>query len=239
MQHDRKQEEIPLGLATAHRVLRGAVAIFISPMFKEARTALDYLDNLYNSISKGSAYYIPSSKNEARHFAATTIERDLRLAKPEPGRADLAALYEGGGHGQRRTDSPIKVSGDLGEILDNVPRGCRPHVQERREGVSGQSTDTANARSSTTGGQALARYGQRASTSRRSSKKPSASPTSTRRAVEAPTTSTNRAPEASGNTPGDRDLLPGVLRDLHPLVRVCHHVHVRRLGPAAGALMPR
>ena len=34
------------------------LVIFFMPVF-EGKNGLDYLDNLYNSISKGSAYYIP------------------------------------------------------------------------------------------------------------------------------------------------------------------------------------
>ena len=43
---------------------------FSSPRFSEAN-GLDYLDSLYNSISKGSAYYIPKFKEEAKAFNGT------------------------------------------------------------------------------------------------------------------------------------------------------------------------
>jgi hypothetical protein len=37
------------------------LAVIFSPIFK-GHNGLEYLDNLYNSISKGSAYYIPKVK---------------------------------------------------------------------------------------------------------------------------------------------------------------------------------
>ena len=38
--------------------------IFFSPIYA-GKNGLEYLDNLYNSISKGSAYYIPKVKKKS------------------------------------------------------------------------------------------------------------------------------------------------------------------------------
>lgn len=40
------------------------LAVMFSPVF-QGQNGMQYLDSLYNSISKGSAYYIPASKEEA------------------------------------------------------------------------------------------------------------------------------------------------------------------------------
>jgi len=40
--------------------------IMFSPVFK-GQNGLEYLDALYNSISKGSAYYIPKVKEKSDH----------------------------------------------------------------------------------------------------------------------------------------------------------------------------
>src|SRR3990167_7477000 len=40
------------------------LAVMFSPVF-QGQNGMQYLDSLYNSISKGSAYYIPNSKDEA------------------------------------------------------------------------------------------------------------------------------------------------------------------------------
>ena len=39
--------------------------IFFLPVF-EGKNGLDYMDNLYNSISKASAYYIPKVTEETK-----------------------------------------------------------------------------------------------------------------------------------------------------------------------------
>ena len=46
--------------------------IMFSPIFQD-QNGLDYLDNLYNSISKGSAYYIPKVKKESDHFKNKSV----------------------------------------------------------------------------------------------------------------------------------------------------------------------
>ena len=58
-----KKKEFFLGPG-AHDRLRGPVHLLLAFLRREERAGL--LDNLYNSISKGSAYYIPKMKDEAR-----------------------------------------------------------------------------------------------------------------------------------------------------------------------------
>ena len=48
------------------------LAIFFSPVFG-GHNGLDYLDNLYNSISKGSAYYIPNLRDQNREFKGASL----------------------------------------------------------------------------------------------------------------------------------------------------------------------
>jgi hypothetical protein len=46
--------------------------IIFMPVF-EGQNGLNYLDNLYNSISKGSADYIPKVKKEADAFTGNSV----------------------------------------------------------------------------------------------------------------------------------------------------------------------
>ena len=52
-----KTKELGIGIFLMVTFIAVMVVIFM-PIFDGDNT-LDYLDNLYNSISKGSAYYIP------------------------------------------------------------------------------------------------------------------------------------------------------------------------------------
>ncbi len=91
--------------------------IFFSPIF-EGKNGLDYLDNLYNSISKGSAYYIPKVKKESDHFKGKAVTVSLAMAGKK--QADQVALLFGtGGTEAIVQETQVKVTGDLGKILEN------------------------------------------------------------------------------------------------------------------------
>ena len=79
---------------------------------------LDYLDNLYNSISKGSAYYIPKVKEEADKFMGTSVSVTLVMAEEERAGQTVPLLMQGDAL-VNISGTELKVSGDLGKILDN------------------------------------------------------------------------------------------------------------------------
>ena len=93
------------------------LAIFFSPVFK-GHNGLDYLDSLYNSISKGSAYYIPKLKDEAKGFNGTNVELSFAMADPTQAQ-QTAPLFMKAGAMVNVTDAKLKVTGDLGKILEN------------------------------------------------------------------------------------------------------------------------
>ncbi len=69
--------------------------IIFSPVFK-GQNGLEYLDALYNSISKGSAYYIPKVKEETGNFAGKSIEVTLSMADEKQAN-QTALLFKKGG----------------------------------------------------------------------------------------------------------------------------------------------
>ncbi|MEA2082998.1 MAG: hypothetical protein U9O82_01905 [Thermodesulfobacteriota bacterium] len=95
------------------------IAIFI-PLFDKQdgtkQNALEYLDDLYNSISKGSAYYIPAVKEHADAYIGSEVE--VTLAMADSAQADQTLkLYETAGCNVTASDNELKVSGDLGKIM--------------------------------------------------------------------------------------------------------------------------
>jgi ABC-type Na+ efflux pump permease subunit len=91
--------------------------IMFSPVFG-GMNGLDYLDNLYNSISKGSANYIAKVKEETDAFNGTDITVTLDLEKEEKAEK-TAALFNYTGALVNVSGPSLKVSGDLGKILAN------------------------------------------------------------------------------------------------------------------------
>jgi hypothetical protein len=91
--------------------------IFFSPVFK-GQNGLDYLDSLYNSISKGSAYYIPKLKDEAKTFNGSSVELSFAMANPTQAQ-QTSQLFMKAGAMVNVTDAKLKVAGDMGKILDS------------------------------------------------------------------------------------------------------------------------
>ncbi len=114
MSANRKKLPAGIALLVAFFVV---LAVIFSPLF-EGHNGLDYLDSLYNSISKGSAYYIPKLKEDARAFNGSQVEIALNLANAA--QAEQAAkLFMQSGALVNVSGAALKVSGDLGKILDN------------------------------------------------------------------------------------------------------------------------
>ena len=91
--------------------------IIFSPVFK-GQNGLEYLDALYNSISKGSAYYIPKVKEETSNFVGRSIEVTLSMADEK--QADQTALlFKKGGASTTVAGASLRITGDLGKILEN------------------------------------------------------------------------------------------------------------------------
>jgi hypothetical protein len=91
--------------------------ILFMPVFS-GKNALENLDMLYNSISKGSAYYIPKAKKAAKPLIGTQISLDLKLDTDKQAK-QIASLFEKGGARVQVSGANLKVSGDLGQILEN------------------------------------------------------------------------------------------------------------------------
>ncbi|MFH1242421.1 MAG: hypothetical protein V1689_08675 [Pseudomonadota bacterium] len=91
--------------------------LFFSPIF-EGKNGLDYLDDLYNSISKGSADYIQKVKEESEPFKGSPANVSLDM-KSEKQAQQTALLFKKSGATVDVSGLKLKVSGDLGNILEN------------------------------------------------------------------------------------------------------------------------
>jgi len=90
---------------------------FFLPIFG-GQNGLNYLDNLYNSISKGSAYYIDRVQKDAEAYKGKII--DVTLKMPQHRRIEeLAKLFRASDASVSSTGTDIHVKGDLWGILKN------------------------------------------------------------------------------------------------------------------------
>jgi len=93
------------------------LTLIFSPIFK-GQNGLEYFDDLYNSISKGSAYYIPKVKQETDAFSGKSVNVAVEMAD-DAQTQQTAALFMKGGALVNVSGNRLKVEGDLGKILAN------------------------------------------------------------------------------------------------------------------------
>jgi len=110
------KKKFTLGLAMIATFV-AVLIIFFSPVFN-GKNGLEYLDDLYNSISKGSAYYIPKLREDVQAFAGSTVEMTLSLKGTDQAR-QTALLFEKAGALINVSESTLRVSGDLAAILQS------------------------------------------------------------------------------------------------------------------------
>ena len=110
--------------------------IFFSPIY-DGKNGLNYLDNLYNTISKGSAYYIPKLKEEADKFKGNSVSVSLNMANSKQA-GQTAALFRAGGAKTMATDAQLRVTGNLGKILENCLADADAMYENDGQAVSGK-----------------------------------------------------------------------------------------------------
>ncbi|MFC1821882.1 hypothetical protein ACFL9T_04185 [Thermodesulfobacteriota bacterium] len=110
--------------------------VFFSPIFT-GKNGLDYLDNLYNSISKGSAYYIPKVKEECYPYKGVSVNVSLDMADNKIA-GQTALLLKAGGAEITVTGTQLTVYGDLGKILENALADADAMYYNRGNDVSGK-----------------------------------------------------------------------------------------------------
>lgn len=110
----RKKSEFYLGLV----MLIGffvVLGIIFSPLF-DGKNGLEYMDRLFNSIAKGSAYYIPMVRDDIRQMGESSV--DLTLAMESPAQAQQTALlFKQAGAQVNVSDAKLKVNGSFGKML--------------------------------------------------------------------------------------------------------------------------
>lgn len=101
-----------LGMLAVFAVLLTAILL---PIF-DGKNGLQYLDELYNSLSKGSAYFIPELREDSSDYIDTSIDVVLEMETEEQAE-QTALLYQEAGAEVVTSGVELGISGDLGIIL--------------------------------------------------------------------------------------------------------------------------
>lgn len=99
-------------------LLAGFVVVLgtlFSPIF-DGENGLNFLDSLYNSISKGSAYYLPAVKEKTEAFSDVTVSVSLSIGSGISSE-QVASMFELCGARAVPADGKLQVSGSLGLVF--------------------------------------------------------------------------------------------------------------------------
>lgn len=125
-----KKKELGIGIFLLATFAAVMVGIFM-PLF-DGGNALHYLDNLYNSISKGSAYYIPKVEHQVEDHGSEIVTLNLKLA-------DLSAaqraepLFSNAGVTTAVEGNNLMVNGDLEMIFSACLEDAESAYRNRNE----------------------------------------------------------------------------------------------------------
>ena len=92
------------------------LAIIFSPVFPEKMNGLDFMDNLFNMVSKGSSYFIPAALEDSEQYAGRIIDVTITM-KDEKEAAATSVLLQKSGVAVSTTGSRLRVRGDMSTIL--------------------------------------------------------------------------------------------------------------------------
>jgi hypothetical protein len=107
--------------------------VMFMPVFG-GHNALNYFDSLYNSISKGSAYYVPDLKKKVEKLPAKSITVTLNM-KDEAEAKTVGNLLMKSGAMVNVTGAQLKVSGEMNAIMKNALEDADSLFHNRGESV--------------------------------------------------------------------------------------------------------
>jgi hypothetical protein len=105
-----------LGIGVFLLVTFAVIMVMIFMPIVDGGNALNYLDNLYNSISKGSAYYIPKVEHLVEEHGSEVVTLNLKLDDSRAAQAS-EPLFVRAGATTAVEDATLMVNGDIETIF--------------------------------------------------------------------------------------------------------------------------
>ncbi|MEG6551770.1 hypothetical protein V6C53_16200 [Desulfocurvibacter africanus] len=83
---------------------------------------LEYADNLFNRLSKGSSYFIPEVQRQVKPLVGTPFHAEIKPGKPDTAEAIVTVLRANGAEAQVTPDGMVVARGNLGALLTSAVR---------------------------------------------------------------------------------------------------------------------
>jgi len=113
---NRKSFLIGLMLLISFAVIYAAI---MSPIYGGGRNGLQYADDMFNSLSKGSANFLQEEMQKAKKYNGTAVNVTLNAADNTQA-TEWGTIYEANGFTANVSNTEVAISGDLGGILSAI-----------------------------------------------------------------------------------------------------------------------
>ena len=113
----------------------GILLLIFSPVFG-GKNGLEYSDDLFNKLAKGSSYFIPEIAKGVREFDGKNISVTIKMDKPDAAQKAATILLAGGAQ-VGVADAELKISGDLGKLLGTVLKDSDAMYRNDGAAISG------------------------------------------------------------------------------------------------------
>jgi hypothetical protein len=97
-------------------VLLGVIFMPVFPGKNGKTNGLDYMDNLFNMISKGSSYFIPQSLAESDKFTEKALDVKIMMSSDKEAE-QTAKLFVASGAKVDISGSELTIGGNVGQIM--------------------------------------------------------------------------------------------------------------------------
>lgn len=97
----------------------GVFFLIMMPIFGNGMTGLDYSDDLFNKLSKGSSYFLPEVKDGIKEFNGKQAKVAAKFKSEDEAKLSLAVLTKAGFSAAQAGDT-LNLDVDLGKMLSKV-----------------------------------------------------------------------------------------------------------------------
>jgi hypothetical protein len=115
----------------------GVLFLIFQPVFPGEKTGLDFADDLFNKLSKGSSYFIPAVTKDNEKLMGTNFSVNIKLDKPEQVESAVKVLTTGGVQATAK-EAQLAITGDLGKLLGSAIRDSDEMYKNEGAKVSGR-----------------------------------------------------------------------------------------------------
>lgn len=115
--------------------------MIFSPIFGNGRNGLEYSDDLFNKLSKGSSYFINDVRKDVQPFNGQSITTSVSTSEQE---LTIKMLMTAGMQ-VGTADNKLKITGDLGKLLESVLKDSDSMYHNKAAEVAGRYGLTGDA----------------------------------------------------------------------------------------------